>query len=545
MKRIVALILATSISIMVLAGCSGNEKLVYDGMNKLYAADSLQSQSQYSIKVDINGLSEADKKAAEPYLAFINDIIIKTDYQKEKSQDGSILNQHTNGNLDLGGISVQFDVWAKEDNSSGTANSSYIVKVPSLITLAYPGEFQGKRYFVYDKNDVNKVIMENYPDKDLTIDPFTQLKGLQKEMTDYLVKNTNLLSNLGFNYIEKTGNKNENGDEYVLKLDDKQFKSVLRNLVKDLGNDSEFNGILKKFVKSYIESMSAPAAVPESGLKAIDEFLNSGELTKYANTILDAFENVQILGENGIKITYHINSDGYITDESGVIDVQFDVADLSNAFITAMTEVSGGNMGLLPLNQDEKVTVRVQVNFDSHSTNINKPIGIVQPQVTDSNSIKYADLLEQQLADQKKFEDQQKEAEARASIMQEAQAKGYSILYNNITINDNLVSYPTLALKKNNRTLLPIRKIEELAATGIDISWDSATNSITAKKGSTTIMFKPNSDTAIVNGVKKKMGVAAPSFQGRLFVPLRFFTENFGGSVFYNAYSGDTNVYIN
>ncbi|QPC47546.1 copper amine oxidase N-terminal domain-containing protein [Mangrovibacillus cuniculi] len=83
-----------------------------------------------------------------------------------------------------------------------------------------------------------------------------------------------------------------------------------------------------------------------------------------------------------------------------------------------------------------------------------------------------------------------------------------------------------------NRTLLPLRSLfEALDAT---VSWDSKTNKITVVKQNTTIVLTVNSNTATVNGKMQTIDVPAKVYDGATLVPVRFMTEQLGGSVEWN-----------
>lgn len=73
------------------------------------------------------------------------------------------------------------------------------------------------------------------------------------------------------------------------------------------------------------------------------------------------------------------------------------------------------------------------------------------------------------------------------------------------------------------RTLVPLRAIfEELGAT---VTWDQATQTARAVKGSDTVQITLNSTTAYVNGEAQTLDVPAMAIDGRTLVPVRFVSE--------------------
>lgn len=82
---------------------------------------------------------------------------------------------------------------------------------------------------------------------------------------------------------------------------------------------------------------------------------------------------------------------------------------------------------------------------------------------------------------------------------------------------------------KSGRVMVPMRKIFETL--GATVSWSGIDNSVTAVKDNTTIKIKVGSDQAIVNGKAYQLEQAVASRGERTFVPVRFITEQFGGTV--------------
>jgi hypothetical protein len=81
----------------------------------------------------------------------------------------------------------------------------------------------------------------------------------------------------------------------------------------------------------------------------------------------------------------------------------------------------------------------------------------------------------------------------------------------------------------SGQTMVPIKVISEIAMS--PAKWDSATKKVTFEVDGTQVVLTLDSSTALVNGQKVVMPVAAESVKGRTFVPLRFVTENLGAVV--------------
>jgi len=98
--------------------------------------------------------------------------------------------------------------------------------------------------------------------------------------------------------------------------------------------------------------------------------------------------------------------------------------------------------------------------------------------------------------------------------------------------NDEPLFSDALPFMENSRTLVPVRVIME--AFGYEVSWDEGSETAVIESPDTTITLTKNSDTAYINGNKVIMDVKAQIVVGRIFVPIRFVSENFGYNVYWN-----------
>lgn len=80
-----------------------------------------------------------------------------------------------------------------------------------------------------------------------------------------------------------------------------------------------------------------------------------------------------------------------------------------------------------------------------------------------------------------------------------------------------------------NRLLVPFRFIAE--ALEAEVEWEPTTETVTAKKEGTEILFQINNPMAKINGVETEMEVPAKLIGSRTMVPLRFVAESFQAEV--------------
>lgn len=85
------------------------------------------------------------------------------------------------------------------------------------------------------------------------------------------------------------------------------------------------------------------------------------------------------------------------------------------------------------------------------------------------------------------------------------------------------------AIVKNGSTLVPLRGVFE--ALKADVKWDQPSQTVTAKKGNTTIKLTVGQSTAIVNSKTVTLAAKAEVINGSTMVPLRFVSEALGADV--------------
>lgn len=83
------------------------------------------------------------------------------------------------------------------------------------------------------------------------------------------------------------------------------------------------------------------------------------------------------------------------------------------------------------------------------------------------------------------------------------------------------------------RVMLPLRAIFEALDSTVD--WNQWTQTVTATKGSTTVVLKLKSKTATINNQTVTLDVPAQAISGRTMVPVRFVSEALGATVNWNS----------
>lgn len=102
----------------------------------------------------------------------------------------------------------------------------------------------------------------------------------------------------------------------------------------------------------------------------------------------------------------------------------------------------------------------------------------------------------------------------------------------NVTYNGTIMRFDQPPVIENERVLVPMRKIFETI--GAEVIWDEPTQSITAKKDTTTILITLNSNSLTVNNETKQLDAPAALINETTMVPVRAIAESFNINVLWD-----------
>jgi ankyrin repeat protein len=109
-----------------------------------------------------------------------------------------------------------------------------------------------------------------------------------------------------------------------------------------------------------------------------------------------------------------------------------------------------------------------------------------------------------------------------------------------IIVDDHLQLYSQEPLVIQGTTMVPLRGIFETL--GATVQWDKKTQTITAKKETTTVILKIGDKTAKVNSGNVQLLQPAQIINGSTLVPLRFIGESLGALVEYSPKTKKINI---
>lgn len=101
-----------------------------------------------------------------------------------------------------------------------------------------------------------------------------------------------------------------------------------------------------------------------------------------------------------------------------------------------------------------------------------------------------------------------------------------------VYVNGNLLMPDVAPVLTEGRTMVPLRSIFE--ALSISVVWHEDIQAVTAEKEGIKLELLLGSNTAVVNGQMKELDVPAKLIRGRTMVPLRFISESYGWTVYWD-----------
>lgn len=109
-----------------------------------------------------------------------------------------------------------------------------------------------------------------------------------------------------------------------------------------------------------------------------------------------------------------------------------------------------------------------------------------------------------------------------------------------LTVNGNYVKSDNQAYLKDGVTMVSLRDIGDIF--GAQVDWNGKTSTATVSTDTKTVAVTKDKKTATVNGKSQKLDATAAIVKDRIFVPLRFLSENLGATVNWNEATITANI---
>lgn len=386
---IVALILVLALTF---TGCTSIEQKLYNGFVKNQEIASMESDTDITFTLEGSDFPDEQQVILQEAINTLNNSKITMHQKAISNEDKTIAKAYMDMNMTFGDMKMPMEAWVNVDASKDNYDMVEIIKMPSEIMAMISPEAVNKEYLVYDIGEMMGETSKEVDNSKLM--EFS--KNLQTKYADSFKDFVKDLD-IGFKMAKYKGTRSVNGKSlylYEVKLDDANFKKLIRNMVNSSLDDEDTIKFIEDYMNAVVDIMEIPEGeeISKDEMKAeMKEELGNLQkelpnFKKQFNEFMDKFEDVKIIGDKGIVIEYGINSDGYIVHEAGNIDLDIDVETIVKAF---------GNTEETEIQQTGKI--KLGIEFNTKIYNINKNIKIDMPKLTEENSLRFNDLMKDTL----------------------------------------------------------------------------------------------------------------------------------------------------
>lgn len=393
-KRLVSLFLAI-VCILVFSGCSTDGASLFSALQKDLQITSVKTTETLSGNMKITLPQEIKDDMDINIQSILNMLssfrIEGTTLQQMK---GNAATAKSNLSLISEDLSFDTELYA----SASSDNVKAIIKIPTPAKAFLPQRYENASYFTIDTNDAQAMTEKQ-----------EELERLEAEYYGYdytesvvpaMIYSGNLTvaRTFGASYFqflkdyavlmsdapEIVSRKN---NTYSVYITDETFKDLLRSMVltyfdKPQARD-EIAELMNAFV-SYYQSIypdEISAEMPfELPALADDNPAYVANLRAQAELMINILEPVRMIGEDGIRIDYKVNSAGYITEIDANIHLDFD--------INAITELMEGEAYY-----EEDFAFEMKLQYNQKRQNINGIHQIPFPALNEENNLPFYQML--------------------------------------------------------------------------------------------------------------------------------------------------------
>ncbi|MBU3098044.1 MULTISPECIES: hypothetical protein [Clostridium] len=364
-------------------------KTLSDAILKTNSAKTMESNGKISLTFKGQGLSKQDKEDFEMISDMLNNLQVSFNAKTTGNSDGTISKQYVEISANVGGSPYAGELWSDINLTGKTPIVKEIVKSPQLFEMMVPPENVNK-YMLIDLNEMNKTpgMLSELGNLD-----FGKMISENKELQGLIITLFQKYSaKLGdnYNFISKDGNV------YRVKIDDTQFKNLIREVVNLTAENEEVQNLIRDLIVTEMKNTGSSAVEINSMKADMDNMFNTLESQGFLdefNQIMDKLKDVKILGDKGIDITYTINENGYVIGTKGNIELVLDMAKIDKVF----TESVSGDAADVATEIIPTGTYTVGVHYEVNNNNINGKVNVIIPILTSANSFSYVNMFDESI----------------------------------------------------------------------------------------------------------------------------------------------------
>ena len=534
----ISVLLVTALIAILFSGCSLSEKKLYDAFMKTKEIESIETKSKISAKVDIKGLSEEEQLEAEKMISMINNSSIEIIQKAKMEEDNLKEKAQSDININLAGVEMKSGVWIDADITGDKFEFTEIIKLPKMMMLSAFPNSEGKDYIVLNSEELNKSQKETNPGMDL-VDFSKNIQKFQPKVEDFF---KTYIENFDFDekLVDYKG-KEDDLKVYEVELDNDTFKDFVQYSIESAIENEELDTLIEEYFKLVLNmgnSMEDLSEVERQQMETVINDLTNSFNDEQKEKMLDkideffeSIEDIEIIGEDGIKIEYKINEDGYIVAQDWDIHITINQQNIEEELknvekLNSLNKLYKTEQPNKEQIDKEPVIIDIKLNITNETLQINEDIDFEFPEITEENSMSYMELINPGIPTYPTG------TPARMKTNLNALRGNLDINKGEILVDGIKIQTKNSLIIEESEFLVPLRPVVETL--GYQLKWDPQTQKIKGIKNQNTFFIELDNPNIMVNGQNKTLDVAPRLINGQTYIPLTFISNNFYVNVFFD-----------
>jgi hypothetical protein len=380
-KRIFIWVSLVASLLLVITGCSMNQQEIFEAAMKMQDVTSEQVHTTMTLKLSGVQLEPKVQQQIDTSAVLLNDARLDFNVKTKGNKQKTVNQTQVDMNLLTPGLNLNVPIWVDSDLTGNTPKLTEIIKLPQIAKTSLPQQYAAKDYLVISPLDMNNPESGNFDAV-----KFMELSNSFRDVENSFLRSYSKRFNPNFDTVSNSTVYMTTDDggklvrRYEIRLDDKQFKDLIRYSVNNFVQDKEAMNFMKSFMDLILQTSQTTSK--NNNLSEFDAGKQKEFLTNF-NNVMDRMKDVSILGDKGLDLQYYLYN-GYIIKESGAIDVKVTLDKMAQ-FIQTLNGQQSSSAG-------PQGTIEMVINFNTDISGINAPNEINFPEVNKDNSFNIAEM---------------------------------------------------------------------------------------------------------------------------------------------------------
>lgn len=516
----ISILLVVLMLASLMTACNSEGKELVDAIIKNQEIRDMESISEMEMKLNLEGLDEESEALMAENISKMNDTKLIIKQKAVSNEDQTLAKAQMDIRAEMTDMSLDGSIWVDSDLTGEEVYMKQIYRLPSIMMESIEGS-EGKKYIVLDMDEMN----QSMEDMGEEIDPLEMDRTMEiamKYQEEFMEVYRNYLKSykLDLDLVSKLETEIVDGEKieyYQVKFDDRSFKEFLSYTAISVLKDEKILPLFEEYMEEIMEASG-------EDLEEMEEISLTENLEETIESVKDFFqqlEEINLLGKDGITITYGINEEGYFVSEVADMDFRIDTSQFDDLDLELEEDYELENPEL----EDEEILdedllvdmprpiIDLNISYNTKITSINEGIEIIMPETTEENSMSYMEVLENM-------------------IPEDLEDMGMLLI-----VEDEFIEFTNEPIKVNDRYLVASRDMAK--ALGAEIDWTQETREITISKDDKKLIFNARNNDLLVDDNLEKIDVSILIIDGVSYIPLRAVSENLGYTV---DWDGDFNI---